>query len=55
MSLSAKKPTLSVPPKTYQPSPGQLKEDLRINTTPEILAKAVTGPVNIVEKRPRRR
>jgi len=43
---------VEAPPKAYQPSRKELREDLRIDATPEALAKAVTRTVRIVEKRP---
>ncbi len=38
-----------VKPHSYQPSKAELEESIRIDATPEQLAKAVVTPVRIVD------
>ena len=43
-----KKPkTLTLKPDSYQPSKAELEKNIRIRTTPEILAKAMVQEVKI--------
>ena len=43
------KPVVRVRPHTYQPSKAELDEEVRLDATPEELARAVLQPVQIVE------
>ena len=45
------KKTVKVLPYQYQPTKGELNEDLRIPTTPEKLAKAVVADVHLQEEK----
>ena len=45
------KPTITVKPRTYEPTVQELNEDMRIDATPEELARAVLRPVNVVEEK----
>ena len=42
-------PTVRVKPHDYQPHKAELEEVVKIEATPEELARAVLRPVNIVE------
>ena len=43
------KPELRVRPFSYQPSKAELEEDVRVEATPEELARAILRPVTVVE------
>lgn len=43
------RPTVRVKPHDYQPHKAELEEVVKIEATPEELARAVLRPVNIVE------
>lgn len=43
------KPVIKVKPHIYQPSKAELNELVKIDTTPDALARAVLRPVKIVE------
>ena len=43
----ARNRTIEVLPSTYQPSRAEVKEEFKINATPEKLAKAILKPVEI--------
>ncbi len=43
------KPEVRVKPHKYQPSRVELGEPVRIDATPEELAKAVLSPVRVIE------
>ena len=43
------RPTVRVKPHSYQPSKAELDEPIRIDATPQQIAKAVVTPVRIVE------
>ena len=43
------KPTVRVKPHNYQPSKAGLEEMVKIDATPEELARAILRPVNVVE------
>ena len=43
------KPVVRVRPHAYQPSKAELDEEVRLDATPEELARAVLQPVQIVE------
>ena len=47
MTKKAKRKTVTVKPNDYQPSKAELEKDIRIPTTPDRLAKAVTRSVNL--------
>ena len=40
--------TIRVKPSTYQPSRAELRDDVRLDTTPDELARAVLRPVTVV-------
>ena len=42
-------PTTKVRPRSYQPTRAELRELIKINTTPEKLAKSVLRQVRVVE------
>lgn len=44
--MTAKK-TVKILPETYKPTKKELEEDIRIDTTPDRLAKAVVQTVNV--------
>jgi hypothetical protein len=44
----SKRSTVRLKPSKYQPSKADLEEDIRIDATPEELARAVLRPVRIV-------
>ena len=43
------RPTVRVKPHDYQPHKAELEETVKIEATPEELARAVLRPVNIVD------
>ena len=43
------RPTVRVKPHSYQPSKTELEAPIRINATPEQIAKAAVTPVRIIE------
>ena len=43
------KPVVRVRPYSYQPNKAELEEDVRVDATPEELARAVLRPVKIVK------
>ena len=45
------RPTIRVKPHSYQPSKAELEEPIRVDATPQKLAKAVVTPVRIIEDR----
>ena len=47
---SKKGATVRLKPSTYQPSQAELEEDIRIEATPEDVARAVLRPVRIVKE-----
>ena len=49
MSKTAPKPVVRVRPFSYQPSKKELEEDVRVDATPEELARAILRPVKVVE------
>ena len=49
MPKPLKKPTVRVRPFSYQPNKAELEEDMRLDATPEELARAVLRPVTVVE------
>ena len=42
-------PLVRVKPHAYQPSKAELEEPIRVNATPQQLAKAVVTPVRVTE------
>ena len=42
------RPVVRITPSSYQPSKAELEEDVRIDTTPEELARVVLRPVRVV-------
>ena len=48
--MTKHKKTVTIPHPRHQPSKAELKEDLRINSTPVKLVKAVVQSVNIHHK-----
>ena len=48
---SCDKPEVRVKPRRYQPGTAELNEPVKIDATPDDLAKAVLRPVKIVEER----
>ena len=46
---ASRKPVLRVRPYSYQPKKKELEEDVRIEATPEELARAILRPVTVVE------
>ena len=48
-SSPKQKPVVRVRPHTYQPSKAELEEDVRLDATPEELARAVLRPVRVIE------
>ncbi len=44
-----KKPIVRVRPSAYQPNKAELEEDVRLDATPEELARAVLRPVQVIE------
>ena len=40
--------TVRVKPSSYQPTKAELEEEIRIDATPEELARAIVTPVNVV-------
>ena len=42
-------PTIRVKPHSYQPSKAEREAPIRINATPEQIARAVVTPVRIIE------
>ena len=49
MPEQSKPPTVRVKPHSYQPSKAEREAPIRINATPDQIAKAAVSPVNIVE------
>ena len=49
MPKSDPRPTINVKPHAYQPSKAELDVTIRVDATPQQLAKAVVTPVRIVE------
>ena len=49
MTKPKPKPTVRVKPHSYQPSKAELEEPIKIDATPEQLARAVLQPVKVVE------
>ena len=45
--MTKPKPVVRLKPSSYQPSKAELQEDLRINTTPEELMRAVVRDVRV--------
>lgn len=41
------KKTVKILPETYKPTKKELEEDIRIGTTPEMLAKSIVQTVNV--------
>ena len=48
-SAPKQKPVVRVRPHSYQPNKAELEEDVRLDATPEELARAVLRPVRTVE------
>ena len=46
------KPVITIKPHTYQPSRKELREQVKINTTPENLAKSILRQVKVVKSQP---
>ena len=51
MTRKARAKTVTVKPNDYQPSKAELEKDIRIPTTPDRLAKAVTRSVKLKFKK----
>ena len=49
MAKTSPKPVVRVKPYSYQPSKKELEEDVRVDATPEELARAILRPVKVVE------
>ena len=47
--MIAERREVRVKPHSYQPSKAELEEDVKINTTPDALARALLRPVKVVE------
>ncbi len=55
MTKQAKKeelPVITIKPHTYQPSRKELREQVKINTTPENLARSILRQVKVVKSQP---
>ena len=48
VSPDAPRPEVHVKPTTYQPSKAELEEQIRLDATPEELARAVMQPVTVI-------
>ena len=48
-TIAKNRKVITVKPHSYQPSKAELEESIRIDATPEQLAKAVVTPVRIIE------
>ena len=50
------RPTVDLVRSDYQPSKAELEQDMRIDVTPDALAKAIVSPINIrYSRRPKDR
>ena len=46
--MTKPKPVVRIKPRDYQPNKAELEEDVRIDATPDELARAVLAPVKVV-------
>ena len=44
------RPTVEIPPQGYQPSKAELEEEIKIDATPEEVARQLVQPVIVVER-----
>ena len=51
VSAETPRPTVHVKPTTYQPSKAELEEQIRVDATPEELARAVMQPATVIADR----
>ena len=45
------RPTVEIPPQDYQPSKAELEEEIKIDATPEEVARRLMMPVKVVERK----
>ena len=50
-----KRPVIELAPSEYQPSKAELEEDVRLDATPEDVARSVLQPVRVRHRKPKRR
>ncbi len=44
------RPTVEIPPQDHQPSKAELEEEIKIDATPEEVARQLVQPVVVVER-----
>ena len=49
--MNKEPPTVEIPAQDYQPSKAELEEEIKIDATPEEVARRLVQPVKVVERK----